>query len=142
MVSIFLLLFESELWPQSHFSTFCTNIIIAVKVQYKDQNLRKMVNVQDLRQLNKYFLRLTSDIVLNSLNIKGNSEIVPSTEYLSIPTKVRCQCKIVADGTNNILLEQMEYKSLKMNYNIVSSIEVPLFSGNLVVRSLLKKSCV
>ena len=127
---------------QSQTHSFSTNIIIAVKVQYKDQNLRKMVNVQDLRQLNKYFLRLTSDIVLNSLNIKGNSEIVPSTEYLSIPIKVRCQCKIVADGTNNILLEQMEYKPLKMNYNIVSSTEVPLFSGNLVVRSLLKKSCI
>ena len=49
-----------------------------------------MVNVQDLRQLNEYFLRLTSDIVLNSLNNKANSEIVPSTEYLSISIKVRC----------------------------------------------------
>ena len=48
-----------------------------------------MVNVEDLRQLNKYFLWLTSDIVLNSLNIKTSSEMFPGTKYFSIPIKVR-----------------------------------------------------
>ena len=65
-----------------------------------------------------------------------------NTEHLSMPIKVRCYCKIVADGTNNTNLQQMECKSLKLNSNIVSSIEVSFFTNNIVVRSLLKKSCI
>ena len=40
----------------------------------------------------------------------------------------------MADGTKNIQLEQFECKSLKKNYSIIASIEVPLFSGNLLIR--------
>ena len=45
-------------------------------------------------QVFKCFLRLTSDIVLNSLNIGTSSEMFVSTEYLSVPIKVRFYCKI------------------------------------------------
>ena len=48
----------------------------------------------------------------------------------------------MVDGTNNIHLKQMECKSLKMNYIVISSIELPQFSGSLVVRSLLNKQTV
>ena len=110
--------------------------------------LKSGLNLQYLRQLDVCFCGWhlvfcihkelwiwNSKPHISSLNIKQVQKCL-LIQFLSIPIKVRCKCEIAANIANNMHLDQME------SVITFPTIEVVLFSGNLVITSLLWKNCV